>query len=461
VFLAAIPGCQGIVNRAPGAKPDDEFIHIQVGGANIYFPRDGKQPTTVQAASWSCANDHDEEVTKLYMCMFGWIPQDESGVISNEDGRRCKLGKGPRMDSDQLTDGLCPIIMLAGTKSDCYRDGMSARALGLVGIIDQWTMDQIQGQLSLDYQHNSSDRRRVLGARRRKLFWRSFRRIASDPVGRVLLYRIIIEIKEKTTSGEGTPEEAIQHSNTLQTRNQYRALHIEYGATREDWSFNTMFPILICNFDNPEQYYDIYVNRGGRTTTKITPYQTHVALFHELVHWYQTLRAHDRAGYEHNNRYNYFNPDEMLYHCGYTLPERGYRITDKILWRTQETPFALDEYRVICGSREGYPGYLSGDDISENAFRCSQKLPMRFGYAWPLEQESLDDTRNTRYLRWYQRETGTQLTLDRWVAIHTRPIRIARQNAVRCVADITGRLPIRIQDQWPYAYEPPDTADGS
>jgi hypothetical protein len=53
--------------------------------------------------------------------------------------------------------------------------------------------------------------------------------------------------------------------------------------------------------------------------------------------------------------------------------------------------------------------YNEGDDLSENAFRCSKRLKMRFGYS--EEIKNLDET-------------------------HINAIRLAHSNAVDCVKNI-------------------------
>lgn len=41
------------------------------GDINIYFPQDGHQPTTPEAAAWSCSNVNNNNITDWYVRAFG------------------------------------------------------------------------------------------------------------------------------------------------------------------------------------------------------------------------------------------------------------------------------------------------------------------------------------------------------------------------------------------------------
>jgi hypothetical protein len=107
-----IPGYQGLANEAPGTEPNCTYVHVRIGQTTIYFPNNGMQPTTVQAALWSDANVRDEDITTWYMRVFGWILEDNTGIVNNDDRRRCKLGPS------YCSECACPIIMLLRSGPD-------------------------------------------------------------------------------------------------------------------------------------------------------------------------------------------------------------------------------------------------------------------------------------------------------------------------------------------------------
>jgi hypothetical protein len=145
---------------------DDQFTHIRVPGmgldaaADIYFPVDGSQPTTQQAATWSCADENagpDSPITKWYMQMFG----DPTAS-----------GAPLQMGFDQAGNDAA-IITLKNVG-------------GAADNVDV-TPTTLQNPAGSYFS-------------RAEAFWHTFREVATDPRGRELLYRLLIEIRRINTA---------------------------------------------------------------------------------------------------------------------------------------------------------------------------------------------------------------------------------------------------------------------
>jgi hypothetical protein len=133
---------------------------------NIYFPRNGVQPTTPEAARYSCANidayQLNSPVTNWYVEMFGGpaggaiIPNGQyivPGAAIKQVGYAALLLAGGAVPAVQVA---CPIINLNATMN--IGSILTPAAPIAVSVAND--------------------------------FWQTFRTIAANPVGRVLLYRI-------------------------------------------------------------------------------------------------------------------------------------------------------------------------------------------------------------------------------------------------------------------------------
>jgi hypothetical protein len=246
-------------------EPGDKNKH-SIG--DIMFPTNGQQPTSEQAALWSCANvdagDIHSPVTEWYMRAFGWIPEDDTvaGAL-HDDGRRLQLG-----------------FCKDGTPSPVF-------VLHIVGISNDATA--------------FLDPRSQLPLTRRQSFWYTFRQIAANPVGRVLLYRLLIEIRRPTA--EGNPQ---FHPETLSTRLDNRRLYIEWDrqgfayrpggnpslgfGEKATFAFNSELfcpPGMQCSCIGTAS-----IGESRAILEENTPCDT--AVFHELCHWYHLLRHPER-----------------------------------------------------------------------------------------------------------------------------------------------------------------------
>ena len=172
---------------------------------NIYFPIDGSQPTTPEAVKYSCANiDNrlDSPITEWYMQMFGVIPFNANNYI--------KAG----WSAPALGNGAINEQRIISFDTNCAGPPH-----------DQCSV------VSYENPHRIDDPN-VPGAQisRRTLFERAFRKIASTSVGRVLLYRILLEIRRHITAGDNNGcQEAIcacPNDVVQSARNRHRSMTI-------------------------------------------------------------------------------------------------------------------------------------------------------------------------------------------------------------------------------------------
>jgi hypothetical protein len=333
-----------------------QFTHLHIGEHDIYIPCDGVQPTTEQIANWSCANVSDEGITELYMRMFGWSPA-KSGQLPLKFGFAATSGGEPQQ--------LAPIFDTT-----------------------------------------------------RQSFWQIIRDIAGSAIGRVLLYRLLIEIRRTNEAGKGSQDQdEIKGAYLTSTRNIARSLKIL--QEKHCWQFNVPADLsrAAIIFDFSTMPLDMVVteqlDESGKShfltqENEEKKMNTSVVLFHELLHWYQHLRSFQRTEYESDYKKNSFAIEELPRDYGYT------NTNCMQVWTREETSIKtkINELRVICGGFKGSKNkYFQGDDISENALRCELNLNMRFGHS------------------------GLLKTSD---AINDKAIKAAYDNALECVSTIKG-----------------------
>jgi hypothetical protein len=381
--LQPTPGHRGIVtindNVAVGlgvnvlaprhTQSGNQFTLITVPTTifNIFFPVDGKQPTTRQAAIWSCANvgagNTNHPVTDWYVAMFG--------------GTNAALTMG--FDVGVNT---CPIITLDQTT-------MMANGLPSPGLF-------------LD---------------RATAFWDTFRRIAANPVGRVLLYRLLIEIR-RTQANNGVQEIPLLLDDSINARNEARRVVIKYkenagnnrtgGIFAWEYTSNGGLPEIFCNFEPARPGVDLdlvatcVASANGETpwlpckyyTSEYNRYDYAVSLFHEMLHWYQYLRDYNRSVAEFSYAIENIIPGTLASYLGYN------RCSDFRSWwgAAASVGIRVDELRVMCGGgNEGIganQNWHNGDDLSENVFLVSiSPANLRylcFGHSVPIPRCNRD-----------------------------------------------------------------------
>ncbi len=205
---------------------------------HLYFPTDGSQPTTAEAGQYSGARfvgqHNDDLVTDWWVRVFGG-----------------------NMAVNQIHNGMY--------------DRLMAPRMGF----------KING-------HNSHIIRvdtRNIPAGFEQRFWQTFRQIAADPVGRVLLYRLLIEIRRMNDDKSGCYEGNFAFINT---RNSLRS--IEIRNTNDGFEFVYAEHSILFNLnDKPKLTLHVdYIKSGIVSKAEERP--NDVALFHEMLHWFHFLR---------------------------------------------------------------------------------------------------------------------------------------------------------------------------
>lgn len=348
-------------------------------GGNIYFPADGTQPTTPEAVEYSFSNvdnREDSPITEWYMMMFGVIDKDGGSSASDDDY----------------------------VKAAWDNAGLNAQRI-----------------ITFDASVNSTmvSDPNILGATisRKALFEREFRKIAANPVGRVLLYRILIEIRRHNNIGEPVLENdpkivpLLQITNCLMLpeishcRNNGRRLLIIWNA------YNFCYKKINLNhkdISTLEYNSDKIMEQVAMGQVNINDAQIGILveqmpsnlssdIFHELLHWFHNLRDPLRSFFEVKGKNSVgeivkLNDASSLsgyFYAGNDSPTK-IQISSLPWLQTDGNKLVinLEEMRTILGAPNeqiftectGDYHYLEGDDISENVFRLSQDLPMRLGH---------------------------------------------------------------------------------
>ncbi|MDR2464504.1 MAG: hypothetical protein LBD36_02775, partial [Holosporales bacterium] len=230
-------------------------------------------------------------------------------------------------------------------------------------------------------------------------FVRLFRQIASNPVGRILLYRLLIEIRRQNNNRNDAVEQGIarnmhQDGAINDQRKNCRMSQVEYDTNGWSW---TSLSSTICFSNNPKQKVSTVVSDG--TFTALRKRELCIALFHEMLHWYHYLRDPARADIE--NHVIHGNNNSILRFYFFNINPN----TPGNTWG-MGNDVKVEEIRTILGvipdinGQDGQPivGFLNGDDLSENLFRCalnyqniqnilnkSARVYMRYGEGGPVD----------------------------------------------------------------------------
>ena len=219
----------------------------------------------------------------------------------------------------------------------------------------------------------------------RQQFWQTFRDIAADPVGRVLLYRLLIEIRRvDNATHEGCCEAGINVAD-LNDRNDCRSVRI-IDNRDNGFSFNSGGFIRV-DFDPNSGTSVLSLHNVGTITTEEEVRPCDVGLFHEMLHWFHFLRNPDRFDDGDND-----DPDAFKYslRCYYgdqnELGMWGGSMNGEEIANILGTPNHNDlryQHFIDQNAFLAVPhndGFLTGDDLSENVYRISRNCHMRFGH---------------------------------------------------------------------------------
>lgn len=298
------------------------FIRTKLSSGNeILFPTNGHQMSSEEVVQLSGANLDDGFVTKFYMAMFGLIKWE---------GEYLEMGFDERNQA-------CSIFDLS-----------------------------------------------QLNQKTRRAFTTNFRKIASNSVGRTLLYRLLLEIRRTNTEGNGCIDDALNislASKDAKFRNNARMITIEKADEENAFSYD----------EDGHSFIEFFASRDTETSN-VVDFTTGKlieksrgddnALFHEMLHWFHALREPERKGQE-------------LALKTRTSQISRIRMGDENLelWSYEKHGkhfIKMEEFRTIMGevvevSSKGKVIYsprpvLYGDDLSENLYRFGNGDDLRYGH---------------------------------------------------------------------------------
>ena len=300
------------------------------------FPYDATQPNGTDAFTWSCALVSDDAITDWYIRTFG-------GNI----GLEFSYGRIATKPNDN-------IISMA----DPYDETFAIQ------------------------------------------FWMTFRAIAKNNIGRLSLYRILIEIWREDEHGFGCVEKcALFHDATmLAHRNQCRKIMIAKGNKTNSYNWKKHTIHFVCN---DEYETTVISNHEINGATEIVRHKriSDIGLFHELLHWLHSLmdfvryQADRYKGYPHENFAHFITAAKKVhaFNFGYRIDIASYYyevIAEEVTneqRKISRKPWGknYEELRTIWGVPPGYSKFFrNGDDLSENLYRLSQcnSSCIRFGH---------------------------------------------------------------------------------
>lgn len=202
---------------------------------------------------------------------------------------------------------------------------------------------------------------------------RALEEISRNTVGKLLLYRILIEAKEKPFS-----------------------LYIIHAPTFSMTDFdkeNSIYGLYLSPEISEKLNFPIFA--GGSADSSIMYKENEpnldVAIFHELVHLFHKLTNRRRAdnyatgkdafgasGISKHPLFRYYYGD----HESCNINNDKWK-TSLFVWTTMRNTIGrvnFEEMLTICGLPVNRKGYNVGDELSENLYRASKNLPFRFGH---------------------------------------------------------------------------------
>ncbi|MDR0678272.1 MAG: hypothetical protein LBF44_01900 [Holosporaceae bacterium] len=321
--------------------PDPHFA----GGFNIFFPADGHQPTTPEAVEYSCANIDNREnspITEWYMMMFGVIPFQNAGTPGANDYIKAGWNNSTPHIAQQI----------------------------------------ITFNANITWTSNVTDQDDKKSISKKELFIKKFRKIASTSVGRVLLYRVLIELRRQSRRDVAGSIEIMYGTFSFESGD--HASVSFFHEIKEQWAIGNE---KITKTDQVATKGTVIVQVPLHTSKPLD-----IALLHEMIHWFHYLKDPDRykkevSFVESSQNDKISNNDICRYYWSELSKltaqkdEVGVQLLKKI-WSLNG--FALsgnfEEIRTILGMTQNVRGYQNGDDISENLYRRERHFPLRYGY---------------------------------------------------------------------------------
>ncbi|MBQ7673261.1 MAG: hypothetical protein IJT36_01870 [Alphaproteobacteria bacterium] len=243
-------------------------------------------------------------------------------------------------------------------------------------------------------------------------FWQDFRKIASTRTGRILLYRILIEIRrQRNTSSTwkaytSTEIRETTSASNLRMRANCRNLIIKWSDNGNSFSKNTH----TINYANTNRKLTTVCEKIVNShPISLVKRESDIGLFHEMIHWFHVLRhperhSKERVAFKAHQAISLH--DNAIYETigGYFW--NGIDNNNTNSWKVSAIPWVgysdndsyvnFEEIRTILGVptlkqyRETVPNvphhlnpyvFLNGDDLSENKYRVSVNAKLRFGHS--------------------------------------------------------------------------------
>ena len=366
-FPAGTPGLQADIVLPPNNL---NFKHIFILNTNchLYFPVDGSQPDTADAGLWSGARNtghpNDDEITDWWVRVFG----------GNNAVNLSRVGVHDALAAPQ----------------------MGVYAAGATHIIQ---VDNTGAPAEFERQ-----------------FWQTFRMIAADPVGRVLLYRLLIEIRRKDNADRDgcCGDDAFVLKEEQENFYRKNALSLAVINSNEGCSFVLPTETEASKIKFSLRKHQTQVLNFTNNILKVVAKDRFldIGLFHEMIHWFHFLRDPERfANYDFKKSKNSFRYPLSCYYGN--LSELHY------IWQGEcnadseeiatvlgvpnpydETMFAMmlpDSFlseecfdnnsskRKIVIRKNIYLAkhntFLQGDDLSENVYRKSKGCDLHFSHS--------------------------------------------------------------------------------
>jgi hypothetical protein len=336
----------------------------------ICFPADGRQPTTEEAVVYSCANvpctnPDTDPITRWYMEMFGVISRGESIIC----GFYSHSSTDSVVKSEHNTESFAN-SSLESVNSD-KESTHTNKFYIMCGKMDT-TNPHAQTQI-INFHQNFNNYQNA--------FIRSFIQIASNPVGRLLLYRLLIEIIKsdhtKTTIVSNTEEEDFWSDDEGKNK---KSITLKFERGKISYSYENSE--LILDLFNSEERESFCVKKWGHgfKIAKMEGLPIAISIFHEMLHWFHYLLDSKKVGFGETSSIN-DKVDDLpdLSNFSTELSQR-FPILKKYyydnrhpgnIWKADQLyDFSVEEMSVILGDFDDN-GQNIGYELSENLFRCS------------------------------------------------------------------------------------------
>jgi hypothetical protein len=204
-----------------------------------------------------------------------------------------------------------------------------------------------------------------------KRFMAIFRQLAEDPIGIILLYRILVEIFREDQNGQWTQRTVKRYMELKEC-----AIGNQETPWRCMWKKGLM---QFSCFHFCKLHKGVYIDAESKlpmTRWEFCPIS--VYLFHELLHWYHGLQDPFRIKNERKVMFEQINDNPMIK----SLFPDGYKKASEdgqneiwsggLFGTTQQLNHVyVEEMRTILGC---FPGVLPGDELSENLYSLSLTL---------------------------------------------------------------------------------------